>query len=256
MSELTDGDRQALAAHGTLTAEQLAARALHDPTFLPQFGNAAAQRMQSVVASVVQQRSKRFLRRSRSFTEGNFRKHGLDFFVLFFALLLLAGIWRDIRVPAPGRAVVGKSGIAPFHVIADGDFRLSCKNNDSPSPEFARTITGHYSSEYLKPCDPIDPKKLSSGPRLSTEINGRILVRLKVQATAIFNGMRPPFRAALMVSPRERATTALLLNDLMVLDLQKDGDGLSAIVAIAPADELALASYVARSDLLLVAAQP
>jgi hypothetical protein len=176
--------------------------------------------------------------------------------VLFSALLVLAGIWRDIHVPAPGQAVAGKSGIAPFHIIAEADFRLSCKSNDSPSPELAGTIIGHYSSEYLKPCAPIDPKKLSSGPRLSTEINGRILVRLKVQATTIFNGMRPPFRASLMVSPRERATTALLLNDLMILDLQKDGDGLSAVIAIAPADELALASYVARSDLLLVAAQP
>jgi hypothetical protein len=256
MSELTEGDRQALAAHGLLTAEQLAARALHDPRFLAQFGDAATQRMQSVVASVVLQRSKRFVRRSRSFTEGRFRKHALDFLVLLFALLLLTGIWRDIHVPVPGRAVAGKSGIAPFHVIAGTDFRLSCKNDDSPSPEFAGTIIGHYSSEYLKPCAPIDPKKLSSGPGLSSETNGRILVRLKVQATTIFNGMRPPFRAALMVSPRERATTALLLNDLMVLDLQKDGDGLSAVVAITPADELALASYVARSDLLLIAAQP
>jgi hypothetical protein len=81
-------------------------------------------------------------------------------------------------------------------------------------------------------------------------------VRLKVQLTTIFSGMHPPFRAALMVAPRERATTALLLNDLMVLDLQKEGDGLSAVVAIAPADESALASYAARSDILLIARHP
>jgi hypothetical protein len=256
MRELTDADRESLATLGVRTAEQLAARALHDPKFLAQFGEAAAQRMQSIVASVVLRRSKRFLRRSRSFTEGSFRKHGLDFFVLFCALLLLAGLCRDLNVPLPGRAVVGKSGIAPFHVIANSDLRLSCKNNDSPAPEFARTIVGHYSAVYLKPCDPINPKKLSSGPPLSTELNERILVRLKVPVTSIFNGMHPPFRAALMISPRERATAALLLNDLMVLDLQKDGDGLSAVIAITPAEGSPLASFVARSDVILISEQP
>ncbi len=255
MSELTDDDRRALATHGARTAEQLAAHALRDPEFLAQFGEAAAQRMQSVVATVVLRRSTRFLRRSRSFTEGSLRKHGLDFLVLICTLLLLAGLWRDLHVLPPGQVVVGKSGIGPFHVITDSDLRLSCKNNDSPAPEFVGTLIGHYSLEYLKPCDSIDPKKLSSGPPLSTELNGRILVRLKVQVTTIFSGMHPPFRASLMVAPRERATTALLLNDLMVLDLQKEGDGLSIVVAIAPADATALASYVARSDLLLITGQ-
>jgi hypothetical protein len=256
MSELTHADRETLAAEGVHTAEQLTARAVADPKFLVRFGDEAAQRMRSVVASVAIRRSKPFLRRSHSFTEGNFRKHGLDLFVLVCALLVLAGFWRDLHVPTPGRAVAGKSGIGPFHVIANSDLRLSCKNDDPLAPGFAETLVGHYSLEYLKPCESIDPKKLSSGPPLSTELNGRILVRLKVQVTTVFSGMHPPFRAALMVSPRERATTALLLNDLMVLDLQKDADGLSAVVGIAPADESSLASYVARSDLVLVAGHP
>jgi hypothetical protein len=256
MSELTHADREALAAERVHTAEQLTSRAVADPKFLVRFGDEAAQRMRSVVASVALRRSKPFLRRSHSFTEGNFRKHGLDLFVLVCVMLVLAGFWRDLHVPTPGRAVVGESGIGPFHVIGNSDIRHSCKDNDPPDPKFAQTLVGHYSLEYLKPCDSIDPKKLSSGPPLSAELNGRILVRLKVQVTTIFSGMHPPFRAALMVSPHERATTALLLNDLMVLDLRKDGDGLSAVVAITPADESFLASYVARSDLVLVAGHP
>jgi hypothetical protein len=172
-------------------------------------------------------------------------------------ILVLAGLWRDAHVPVPEKRVLAKSGgLEPFHVIELADLRLTCQSDAPPSPQLAAKIVGRYSSEYLEACATIDPKSLSSGAQLSTELNNRILVRHKVQATNVFAGMHPPFKAGLMGSPRERATTALIVNDLLVLDLRKDGDGLAVVVAVPAADEPTLASFVARSDLLLVSGQP
>jgi hypothetical protein len=216
--------------------------------------------MRAVVSEVVRQSSKDFLARSHSFLDGHLRNYALDALLLIVLVLGIAALWRDFHVSppkAPGSAAVGRNGgLEPFHVIAPSDLLLSCQSRNPPSQEIAGTIVGRYSTEYLKACAPIDATKLSSGPRLSTELNGRIVVRLKVQPTTVFTGMPPPYKAALMVSSRERGTATLFLNDIMVLDLQKDADGTSAVLAILASDESTLAAFIARSDLFLVAGPP
>jgi hypothetical protein len=201
-------------------------------------------------------RSAHVVERSRVFTEGRFRKHLIDALVLLALGLVAMALRRDFHVPS-SQAVVGRSGgLEPFHVIVPSDLRLNCGSNNSPSPAATEKIVGRYSSKYLKVCAQIDPKMLSSGPRLSSEVNARSIVRLKVQSTIIFTDMHPPFKAALMISPSERATTSLFLNDVIVLDLQEDGADLGAVVAVSSVDESTLASFVARSEIFLVAGQP
>jgi hypothetical protein len=249
MNPLTHSDRQALAAHDVHNTGQLTARVLQDEDFLNQFDPTAAGRMRAAVSNVV-------VERSRVFAEGRFRKHLIDALVLTSLCLVARALWRDFHVPS-SQAVVGRSGgLEPFHVIVSSDLRLNCDSNNSPSPSATEKIVGRYSPKYLKTCAHIDPKMLSSGPRLSSEVNARIVVRLKVQPTIIFTDMHPPFKAALMISPSERATTALLLNDVIVLDLQKDGVDLAAVVAVPSSDGSTLASFVARSEIFLVAGQP
>jgi hypothetical protein len=249
MNSLTHADWQALAAHHVHNVRQLTARVLKDQDFLNQFAPDTAGRMRTAVSNVI-------VERSRVFTEGRFRKHLIDALVLIALGLIATALWRDFHVPS-SQAVVGRSGgLEPFHVIVSSDLRLNCDSNDSPSPAAMEKIVGRYSPKYLKTCAHIDPKMLSSGPRLSSEVNARIVVRLKVQPTIVFTNMHPPFKAALMISPSERATTALLLNDVIVLDLQKDGADLAAVVAVPSSDESTLASFVARSEIFLVAGQP
>lgn len=249
MNPLTQADWQALAVHDVHNTRQLTARVLQDQDFLNQFDPNAARRMRAVVSKVV-------VERSSVFVEGRFRKHLIDALVLIALCLVAKALWRDFRVPS-SHAVVGRSGgLEPFHVIVPSDLRLDCHSNNSPSPAATEKIVGRYSPKYLKMCAEIDPKMLSSGTRLSSEVNARMIVRLKVQPTIVFNDMHPPFKAALMISPSERATTALLLNDVIVLDLQKDGADSAAVVAVLSADESTLASFVARSEIFLVAGQP
>ena len=174
---------------------------------------------------------------------------------VFLALVLVgAGLWRDAH--EPGRVIVKNGGLKPFHVIAPTDLRISCQSNTPPPSQLSAKIVGRYSSEYLPSCSLIDPKRLSKGAPLTNELDDRIVVRLKVQATNLFAGMHPPFKATVLAAPRERATTALLLNDVIVLDLQKDGEGASAVVALPSADAPTLTSFVAHSDLFLVTERP
>jgi hypothetical protein len=207
--------------------------------------------MRAIISATLLQRSKVLFRKSDSFTQGGWGKYWFDFLVLVVALLIGAGLWRDAHFPI-NQVVAKGGGIEPFHVIELSDLRITCQSSILPSSNLAAELVGRYSTEYLESCAPIDPKRLSSGPRLSTELKDRILLELKVHATSLFNGMHPPFRAALMGSPRAPATTALLVNDLIVLNMQKDGDGLSVVVAAPYADEATLASFAARSDLFLV----
>jgi len=260
INSLPEPDRLALAVQNVRTADQLTDRVSQDPQFPDQFGPAAA-RIRDFVARyryLARQRSEDFLRRSLPFTEGRIRNHRFDIMVLLAIVFIAFAVWRDRHTTSPPKAsqAVLKSGLPPFHLITTPDLQVSCKSGMAPAQKSLDDLVGRYSLEYLKPCVPIDPKKLSSGPRLSTELHGRTIVRLKLQPTSVFAGMYPPFKAVLMVAPRERGTTSLLLNDLFVLDLQRDAEGMSAVVAISSADDPTLASFVARSDLWLVAALP
>jgi hypothetical protein len=169
-------------------------------------------------------------------------------------VLICLALWRDAHIPCPEKPLVAKKGgIEPFHVIGIADLRLTCESDTTPSAKRAGTMVGRYSFEYLKSCEPMDVGRLSSGDRLSGELKDRVLVRLKVQPTSLFHGMNPPFRAVVVGSPSERGTTALLENDLIVMDLQKDGDGWGAVLAVPSADEPTLVTFMSRSDLLLAA---
>ena len=167
--------------------------------------------------------SKHLLRRSRYLVGGGWRKYWFDCAVFLALVLVGAGLWRDAH--EPGRVIVKNGGLKPFHVIAPTDLRISCQSNTPPPSQLSAKIVGRYSSEYLPSCSLIDPKRLSKGAPLTNELDDRIVVRLKVQATNLFAGMHPPFKATVLAAPRERATTALLLNDVIVLDIQKDGEG-------------------------------
>ena len=194
-----------------------------------------------------------FIRRSNSLVTGLWGQYALDV-VLFIALCLaVAALLRDGQLlPPQAPLVASQSGIQPFHVIQLADLRV--KGGDtSPTAERAADVLGRYSFQFVKAGDVIDPNKLSRGDRLSKQLEGRMLVGLKVQATSLFAGMNPPFTASLTGAPTERGTTTLLERDLIVLNLQTQGDGLAAVLAVPSADQPTLAAFIGRSNLLLVA---
>jgi len=259
MNQLPPHDRRVLGELGIETPEQLADHFLHDNNFITRFSEPGQDRVRVIVRHVVRQRSAAFLDRSHSFTDGGVLNYRLDFLIAIAVLLIFAALWRDSRVPSPPvvqKMVAKTGGLPPFHVIVREDLRLSCETSDLPSPDLSAPFVGRFSNVYLNSCETIDPKKLSAGPALSNELNGRLLLTLKLQQTTLFAGVPPPFKAALMISPREHGAMDLLLKDVLVLDLQKGSSDCSAVVAIPSADESTLASFVARSDLLLVEGPP
>jgi hypothetical protein len=202
---------------------------------------------------LLRRRAKQFVRRSNFLATGLWGQYALDVVLDIALCLAVAALLRDRQVrPPQAPLVAGQRGLPPFHVIQLADLRV--KDGDAPpTAERAADVLGRYAFQFVKAGDVIDPDKLSRGDRLSNQLEGRILVGLKVKATNVFAGMNPPFTASLTGAPAERGTTTLLVRDLTVLDLQTQGDGLAAVLAVPAADQPTLAAFIGRSDLLLVA---
>ena len=251
MRILTAEQRERLRASHIDSADQLANRVLADHSFLNQLDAETRRSAVKITAQVTASRA-------GSVVQPFYRSHALDFLLVAVALLAGIAVWRDFHVPSvpdvPDVLVQRSGGLPPFHVIVPADIALA-----KPSASHASIIgdfSGRYSRVYVAFGEPISKEKLSNRLQLSTELDDRIIVRLKTQSTNPFSGMVPPYRAALIAAPHERGTSALFLSDVFVLDLQTDGDGLAGIFALPSSDELLLAAFMARSDFFLVAHQP
>jgi len=55
-----------------------------------------------------------------------------------------------------------------------------------------------------------------------------------------------------MASPHDLGASALLLEEVLVLDSQKNNEGMTAILAIPTHDESSFAAFAARSDFYLI----
>jgi hypothetical protein len=210
--------------------------------------------MQGENPVLLRKRARLLGRRSDFLTGGLLGKIWLDLLLVVMLFLVVDALWRDANIHPLQPALVAKpGGILPFHVIQPGDLRLDGQDDTSPPPDRAAALAGRYAFTFVRAGAVVDPKQLSSGERLTDELNARALMQLRVRQTSLFTGMNPPFAASLAGSPTERGTTVLLEKDLLVLDLQKDSDSMAAIVAVPSADEATLAGLLARNDLLLVA---
>jgi hypothetical protein len=200
------------------------------------------------------QKSAKFVWSSDLVVDGFFGRSWLDLVLMAAVGFIFWALWRDYCLPPqPKETVVAKAGIAPFHVIQATDLSLSDKDRDVPADK-AAPFLGHYAFGYLSAGKSLDPNQLSQGAALtSAEMANRSVVRLTVQSTPLFAGMKPPFVAALMGAPADRGTTALLEHDVIVLDLQPAGDSMAAVVAVPSTGLPALAGFLGHTGLILVA---
>jgi hypothetical protein len=245
---LTLQERQQLRALDIVSAQDLANRVLANEEFVNQFNANLQARILHITAQVLK-------RRSRPVLENAYRGRAIDVVLVALVLLVAAALWRDYYVPEDPKVLVQRSGgLPPFHVIVPADIRFTRAGDNGP--DVLAKFVGHYSTKYLSSGHLIVPKALSAGAQLSSELNDRFIVRLKAQPTNLFSGMAPPFRAALLAAPHDRGASALFVDDVLVLDLQTDGDSLSVVLALPTSDESTLAAFMAHSDFLLVARAP
>jgi hypothetical protein len=195
----------------------------------------------------------RFRVESGVFLGGVVRPYLLDALILILVALIAWAVNRDRHTAPKVEFVVARpSGIEPFRPIVASDLSLDCKSKNPVPAAAAAPLTGRYSPVFIKTCDPVDPARLSANPVSPSDLLGRVLIRLKAQPTSLFAGMGPPFKAGLMFAPHEHGDSPLFLDNVLILDVQTGGDGLSVVAAVLDSDQPAVASFVARSDVLLV----
>jgi hypothetical protein len=179
-----------------------------------------------------------------------------DLVILFVIAVSVWAIRRDLLyqpTPAQTVRVAIATGLNPFHVIVRSDLKTNTSPPDPDSLKFIDHAIGRYSTQFVAANAELKPGNLNAGPTLSTELADRIIIRVRVASTTVFTGIPTPFSAGLMAAPRERGAGPLLLQDVLVLDLQKDGDAMSAVLAIPSKDQPSLISFASRSDFYLVA---
>jgi hypothetical protein len=209
--------------------------------------------MPDQILTTLRRDSKQLFRRSDLLIDGFWGRYWLDLLLLVAVIMAGAALLRDARTRPPQRELIAnKNGLVPFHIIAREDLRLAGMGDTPPPEERTGAVVGRYSFTYLAGGAKIDTKQLSSRALSPADMKNRVLMRLKVQATTLFAGMKPPYTASLMGSPAEHGTAALLEQDLLVLDLQNDGNSMAAVLAVPRSDQPTLAAFIARTDLLLV----
>lgn len=197
-----------------------------------------------------------FLIRAGLVLDGVVRPFLLDIALVALVVLIILAFKRDrdLKETHEDSAVVSsQDGLEPFHLVTPSDIYHDCKTKSPLSPQRAAALAGRYPFTHLSQCESLEPSKLSSRPLRQADLANRVLIRLKVQPTALFDGMKPPYKADFMLSPRERGTSALLLQDVLILDFKKASDETFIVAAIHAADESLLASFASRSDIFLIA---
>lgn len=251
MRGLTADDRAILREAGVRSERQLAKRVESEPRFVETLalpGPAARLRVLKAAGEALQRRSLRI-------RVGLYPRLWPTVAVILIIGVSVAAVWRDLLytfTPPSIIRVARANGIEPFHLIGRSDLKPELTPPDSTTVNSMERAIGRYLKEYASPNSVFDPKKLNEGRPLSTELADRSIIRLKVVSTSLFEKMPPPFSAGLMASPHDRGAGALLLNDVLVLDLQKDSEGMTAVLAIPTRDESSFAAFAARSDFYLI----
>jgi hypothetical protein len=251
---LTDADRRALAAHGIGTPAQFFAKMADDRALLDSLGLADRQARRRVVEAMAAQAKLT----ARSLMGRAVVDHLPDAMVAVAVLLAVYGLAfidrgppraptsRQVVVTAPG-------GLPAFHVITGRDVEVRATAKGAGPVDSVQAVLGRYVFQPLAVDSVLDSTKLSAGPRLSTELDGRRIFTVKLQPSALLANLRPPVKVGLTAAPRDKDVAASAVTvDAYMLEVRSLADGVSAMVATTEADFRSLAPLLGRADLIAV----
>jgi hypothetical protein len=257
--QLTDEDRTTLAARNINTVEEFVARQAQDPTIIHHLGLAdykAKNRVADAILFAVKQRwevrprAREALDSAAALTERRLRTHLPDIIVIIVLLLLGVGVYRGC---SSRTALIAPRGLMPFQLIAPSDIEASGPDQRSLTA-VRNEVVGKYSTVRVAPGAVINLWSLSSRTLPVNALDGRRIFRLKLQPGPLaetFSSLLPA-RISLMIAPKDKDVKGMLLDDIYVLDVQTQADGISAVVATTEANAQALSSFEAKSDLIIV----
>lgn len=198
------------------------------------------------------------LRRAKRITRSRLRDHLPDIVVALAIGLILYGVLRNrVIIRASQLLVVSKiGGLEPFQKITSQDITLG---NEVPSWlvfTSVNDVVGRYAIEYIPTGAALERSRVSAGTWLSNELDQPRILRLKLQPSTVLRGVQLPVRVDLLVLPREKHLSFVLVRTVYILDINSEADGIPAVVAISDADFNKLAPSTSRRDLIPIGRGP
>lgn len=186
---------------------------------------------------------------SRSITRNRLANHLPDLIVAaFLGVVIIAMAYVDRR---PQQVVIAAKAIAPFHVINATDIEVRHALDPAAEKLATSKYVGRYSKTQVSIGESMESVSLSSGMRLTNELNGLRIFAVKIRPAPALTGVPNPFKLDLFLSPHltdDRGRARLMT--VYVLDSRSDGDGLSAVMAATEDDSTTLLSALSAGDLV------
>jgi len=193
---------------------------------------------------------------SGSITGNRFLSHLPDLVVIgvIGSILLALLLAHYQRVGQSAKLVVAAAKpIAPFHVIDATDLEVRHAADLAAAKQATSLYIGRYPTAQVLAGAGLDSAKLSSGKRLTRELNGLRIFAVKIRSTALLAGVPPPFKLDLFLSPHtleDRGWSRPF--GVYVLDVKPEGDSLAAVVATTGEASTTLLSALLAGDLVAV----
>jgi hypothetical protein len=188
------------------------------------------------------------------FAAANRRKGEL----VLIALLLLGVIliaYRGVTARmsfAPRVVVKAESKLTPFRNIDPADLVLEKGMPSKGTFSSVEQFAGRYPSETLAGGKPVTETKLLS-KELSGEIGKRHLLALPVeQGTAVQETKTPATVWLLLPSNDEKIPTAVLVKDVLLLAVRRNGGRLTATIAVTEQGLTEIKNCVGRTEAIVI----
>jgi hypothetical protein len=169
--------------------------------------------------------------------------------ILLFLLIRNAVRRHDTLV------VIAPSGLSAFHVIQTGDVQPAKMFSVHDSFTAENQVIGRYLLQPVSTGAVLLNSQLGP-PELKEQLNGRQVVTMPIKSAAISSTVRPASRVRLLFSPRNpddsKTITDLIIDDVIVLAVNRQGDSSSITVALKNKDDLAKTLLLlSTSDILI-----
>lgn len=251
---LSDVDRKTLRSENINCAEQFWAKISDNPRLIDTLSLpdlAAKQRVAIAFAGLAK-------KQSESDTKPSLVIHLPDLLIVVVLSLLAVALTFVDRAPpqvvrAPAQVVTARDGLAPFHIIAQSDVEVRNAADEVRARSALNEVTGRYATEQIVKGAVIDPSKLSTGARLSNELDGLRIFNVKLQPTSILANINPPIKLGVILSPRAKDdANKVWVHEVYLLDFHILPDGVSAVVAATDNETQQLSTSLSLGQLIAV----
>jgi hypothetical protein len=182
-------------------------------------------------------------------------RHGVE--LAFFTLLLAAALLLVARGWSVGRgfvqrvAVKGGATLAPYRAVDPADLTLVTAAGGGGFSA-VEEVSGRYTSETVPAGKRVTEAQLLP-KELSNELRGRHLFVVPVSQAASGQAIKTPATVWLLFPPPgEKLPAALVVRDVMLLGVKRDGDRVTATVAVTEAGLAEMKDYAGRTEAIVL----